>query len=159
MLSVKNERIFSLCLDEATKSGLLYQHGCIATCGGKILARGCNTTRRRNYSDIVVNNTCSCHAEISVIHKINNKFINTSKEHKRSKTLKKTTLYISRVKDTEDNSYNSAPCKDCLNIIQMYHIKRIIFYLNDRYYVMNPRDYTTDHQSYGQIYMDKLKRK
>jgi len=36
-----------------------------------------------------------------------------------------------------------------------YNVKRIIFYLENQYYIMNPRDYFTDHHSYGKIFIDK----
>jgi len=151
MLSFKNQRIFSLTLNEATKSELFYQHGCIATCGGKILARGCNTNRSR-YNHM---NSCSYHAEITVLMKIKYQLMKKCKQHKIHKIFKKITLYISRVKN-DNQSYNSAPCLDCLNMIKYYNIKRIIFYLELKYYVMRPEDYITTHQSYGKIFMDKL---
>jgi tRNA(Arg) A34 adenosine deaminase TadA len=149
MLSFKNQRMFSLSLNEACKSELLYQHGCVATRGGKIVARGCNTTQ---YNDT---NICSCHAEISVLMKLKYQLTKKCKPHKINKIFKKTTLYISRVKN-DDVSYNSAPCLDCLNMIKYYNIKRIIFYLELKYYIMRPHDYITTHQSYGKIFTDKL---
>lgn len=154
MLSLKNQRIFSLCLDEACKSELLYQHGCIATCGGKILARGYNTNRSRYNKDKFYIKTCTCHAEMSVLIKLHYHLSKKCKEHKINKIFKKTTLYISRVKH-EDKSYNSAPCFECLSMIKYYNVKRIIFYLENQYYIMNPHDYITEHQSYGKIFIDK----
>ena len=154
MLSLKNQRIFSLCLDEAGKSDLLYQHGCIATCGGKILARGYNTNRSRYNKDKFDIKTCTCHAEMSVLIKLHYHLSKKCKEHKINKIFKKTTLYISRVKH-EDKSYNSAPCLECLSMIKYYNVKRIIFYLENQYYIMNPHDYITAHHSYGKIFIDK----
>jgi len=153
MLSLKNQRIYSLCLDEACKSDLLYQHGCIATCGGKILARGYNTNRSRYNQDKYSIKTCTCHAEIAVLIKLHQHLLKKCKEHKINKIFKKTTLYISRV--NENKSYNSAPCIDCLTMIKYYNVKRIIFYLDKIYYIMNPNDYITHHKSYGKIFLDK----
>ena len=153
MLSLKNQRMFSLCLEEACKSKLLYRHGCIATCGGKILARGCNTNRSRFNQDKFAIKSCTCHAEMSVLIKMYNHLSKKYKEHKINKIFKKTTLYISRV--NEDKSYNSAPCIDCLTMIKYYNVKRIIFYLDHNYYVMKPSDYVTHHQSYGKMYINK----
>jgi tRNA(Arg) A34 adenosine deaminase TadA len=154
MLSFKNQRIFSLCLEEADKSSLFYQHGCIATCGGKILARAYNTDRTR-YGDKNANRwkTCSCHAEVGVLLKMKSQLVKKCKEHKLNKIFKKTTLYISRVKN--EMEYNSAPCQECLNMIRYYNIKRIIFYLELKYYIMRPHDYHTTHQSYGKIFIDR----
>lgn len=154
MLSFKNQRIFSLCLEEANKSSLFYQHGCIATCGGKILARAYNTDRSR-YGDKNAVKTCTCHAEVGVLLKIKSQLLKKHKEHKLRKILKKTTLYISRVKN--EMEYNSAPCLDCLNMIRYYNIKRIIFYLELNYYIMRPNDYHTTHQSYGKIFIDRVR--
>jgi tRNA(Arg) A34 adenosine deaminase TadA len=154
MLSLKNQRIYSLCLEEACKSSLLYQHGCIATCGGKILARGYNTNRSRYNQDKYAIKTCTCHAEMSVLIKLHQHLLKKCKEHKINKIFKKTTLYISRVKH-EGQSYNSAPCLECLSMIKYYNVKRIIFYLENQYYIMNPHDYFTDHHSYGKIFIDK----
>jgi len=80
MLSLKNQRIYSLCLNEARKSNLLYQHGCIATCGGKIIARGYNTDRSRYNQNKYDIKTCTCHAEMSVLIKLNQQLVqkNTS---------------------------------------------------------------------------------
>ena len=64
------------------------------------------------------------------------------------------TVVVSRVKN-EDTSYNSAPCNECLTMIKYYNVKRIIFYHENEYFIMNPHDYTTQHQSYGKIYVDK----
>ena len=69
--------------------------------------------------------------------------------------FKKTTLYISRIKFS-NNSYNSAPCKECLDRIKFFNIKRIIFYLDDDYYRMDPKDFETTHHSYGQIYINSI---
>lgn len=153
MLSIKNQRIYSLCLNEANKSDLLYQHGCIATCGGKILARGYNTDRSRYNQNKYDIKTCTCHAEMSVLMKLDQSL--SKKKHKANKIFKKITLYISRVK-YEGISYNSAPCLECLTMIKYYKVKRIIFYLEKEYYILNPRDYITQHQSYGKIFIDKF---
>ena len=52
MLSNTDYRYMSLAMEEAKKSQINYQVGCIAVVSGKIVARGCNTYRtyskRRN---------------------------------------------------------------------------------------------------------------
>ena len=43
ILSTKKDKLYSESLYEASKSELLFKHGCIATYGGKIIAKGHNT--------------------------------------------------------------------------------------------------------------------
>ena len=38
-MSIKDQRMIAIALDEASKSTLAYKHGCVATFGGKIIAR------------------------------------------------------------------------------------------------------------------------
>lgn len=154
-LSNKNDKIFAQCLNQAELSNLLFRHGCIATCGGKIIAKGCNTYKNYSSRDMFLNNCCSCHAEINVLRKIyHNK---KQKSWKLNKIMKKTTLYISRFSHNEkETSKNSAPCIDCLNMIKRFNIKKIIFNMNDQYYVLNTRDYHTTHKCVGQSALDRL---
>ena len=68
MLSNTDYRYMSLAMEEAKKSQISYQVGCIAVVSGKIVARGCNTYR--TYSkDGMIGRACSCHAEINVLRK------------------------------------------------------------------------------------------
>ena len=57
------QRLFSLCLNEASKSNLLFRHGCIATYGGKIMCKGCNTTT--SSTDNFIRNRFRCRIAIS----------------------------------------------------------------------------------------------
>ena len=41
-ISNKDHRFASIAMDEAAKSTLLMQHGCIAVLNGKVVAKGCN---------------------------------------------------------------------------------------------------------------------
>ena len=151
MLSRKNERIYSLCTQEANKSNLLFQHGCIATQGGKIIACGHNNNRCYTHNEQFLNNACTCHAEMAVMIKLYNKF---TKKSKLNRKMKEITLYISRIKD-EEIKYNSAPCIECLETIKKFNIKRIIFYLNDEFHTLRPCEYITTHHSYGQLFVNK----
>ena len=71
-LTGKMESVFSLCLNEASKSSLLFRHGCIATYGGKIMCKGCNTTT--SSTDNFIKNSCTCHAEINVLRRMFQKY-------------------------------------------------------------------------------------
>ena len=66
--SNSDARYISLAVQEATKSPISFQLGCIAVVSGKIVARGCNNYR--TYSkDGMIGSSCSCHAEIDVLRK------------------------------------------------------------------------------------------
>ena len=148
ILTNKMESIYALSLDAASKSNLLFRHGCVATYGGKVICKGCNT---HTYStDDFIKNSCSCHAEIFVLRYMFQKYKRQHKEEKIRRIFRKTTLYISRLAHSGD-SQTSAPCIDCLQIIKSFEIKRIIFY-NNGYHSMNPFDYETTHLSYGKIH-------
>ena len=53
-LSTKKDKILSQCLSRRTQS--LFQHGCIATLGGKIIARGNNTNKNYTKNDTFLKN-------------------------------------------------------------------------------------------------------
>ena len=144
MMSVKEQRMFSMCLTESHKSTLLYQHGCIATRGGKIYKRGRNHHNTRN--PLYMNNSCTCHAEVDVLQKVYIELHKKEKAHKLNKVFRRITLYVTRY-----NNLNSAPCIDCLTIIQKLNIKKIIFKLNDIYFIVKPSEYETSHMSYCQL--------
>ena len=53
-ISNKDHRFASIAMDEASKSTLLMQHGCIAVLSGKVIAKGCNNIR--------------CHSKDGLLH-------------------------------------------------------------------------------------------
>lgn len=70
MCNLRDERIASIALQEADRSTMKYhQHGCVAVLGGQIIARGTNSYRCQS-NDGYLTNTCSCHAEIDVLRKL-----------------------------------------------------------------------------------------
>lgn len=148
MLSRKQEQLFSQSLDMATKSNMLFKHGCIATYGGHIIASGYNTHKNYSSHDDFINNQCSFHAEMDVLRKIY--WRNTSKKWKRNRILRRTTLYISRYSGS-GTSTNSAPCAKCLQMIQNYNIRKIIFYMDNSYHEYDPKCYETNHKTFGDI--------
>lgn len=146
-LSNKKDKLYSESLYQASKSSLLFKHGCVATCGGKIIAKSCNTYETSSNNKFI-KSKCSCHAEMGVLNQI---YYNCKKKHKLNRIMKKTILYISR-SSMAGNSATSAPCMKCLEVIKEYKIKKIIFYLNDEYCEYNAKDYYTDHSSFGDLY-------
>jgi tRNA(Arg) A34 adenosine deaminase TadA len=150
MLTKKQEKIFSSSLEEAEKSNLLFKHGCVATYGGHIIASGYNTHKNYSQHDEFVHNQCSCHAEMNVLRKIYYRYRKMKKIHKLNRIMKRTTLYISRCSNS-GTSTNSAPCAKCLEVIQSFHIRKIVFHMNDDYYEYNPRDFETNHRTFGEL--------
>lgn len=112
--SNKDIRYMNIASSEAHKSLVTYRHGCVAVVSGKIVARGFNNYR--TYSrDGMIQNTCSCHAEISVLRKCIKQNIK-----------KKITLYIARI-SASDTLSASQPCIDCYNTMKQFDIKRIVY--------------------------------
>jgi len=69
-LNKRDEKYATYALYEANKSNMKHhQHGCVAVIGGKIIARGYNSDRTSS-SDGFLKTTCSCHAEIDVMRKL-----------------------------------------------------------------------------------------
>lgn len=107
-------RYMSLACDQATKSPVLYKHGCIAVASGKIIARGYNNYRTYS-NDGLIKNTCTCHAEVDVLRKC-------VKQH----IYKKIKLYVTRI--SHDNRILlSKPCYECYKIMKLFEIKHIIY--------------------------------
>jgi len=147
-LSNKMYNIYERCLGEADKSRLRYRHGCIATYSGKIIASGFNTSKYDK-------NTCTCHAEVNVLNKLYNTYTRKGQQDKILKIFRKTTLYISRL--TQGGvSDDSAPCIDCLKVINQYNIKRIIFCMNDTHYIIDPTEYTQSKPSDGHNFVHSI---
>lgn len=68
-ISESDANYLSMAANEAKKSKLLSQHGCVAVISGKILARGHNTLRTQS-KDGFISNTCSCHAEMATLRSL-----------------------------------------------------------------------------------------
>lgn len=158
-LSNKELSFINFAINEAKLSKCLMTHGCVAVSQGKIIGRGfnhhCNPT-----IDGFVNGQYTCHAEISAIRNAYYSKINKSKSNSNHiKFLKKTgiyhqdfkkiTLYVVRI-DQHNNIKNSAPCIDCIKMIRLFGIKRIIYSDDDgNFQKIKPHNYTKIHTSVG----------
>jgi tRNA(Arg) A34 adenosine deaminase TadA len=70
MCNSRDVRIAAIALQEADRSTMKYhQHGCVAVANGQIIARGTNSYRCQS-NDGYLTDTCSCHAEIDVLRKL-----------------------------------------------------------------------------------------
>ena len=73
--SAKDNKIACIAMDEARKSPVMMQIGCVATLNGTPIAQGHN--HYRTYSkNKIISNTLTCHAECDVMHKLHNMFRN-----------------------------------------------------------------------------------
>lgn len=109
-----DRKYIDMAAGEATKSSVLYRHGCIAVVSGKVIARGYN--KYRTYSkDGLISDNCSCHAEIDVLRKC-----------LKLNITKKISLYIVRISNAE-GLLNSVPCGQCYNTMKQFPIKQVIY--------------------------------
>ena len=134
-MSRRDARFVQLAAEEANKSSVGMQHGCIAVMHGKIIARSFNTTCRLSPTI-----WWSCHAETEAIKKI------TSVQREPQRI----TLYIVRI-TTHGGLHASAPCLHCMHAIQRCPgIKRIIYSEADGSITRcSPHKYCTQHVSFG----------
>ena len=69
-ISTRDERFATIAMDEADKSSMVHhKHGCVAVVGGRIIEKGYNSERSQS-NDGFLENTCSCHAEVDVMRKL-----------------------------------------------------------------------------------------
>jgi deoxycytidylate deaminase len=119
-ISNKDQRFASIALDEASKSPLLMQHGCIAVLNGKVVAKGYNNIRSHSKDGLLnFRKCCSAHAEIHVLHKL------CITELSR-KIVQKLVLYIVR-RSRSGEMAESAPCLHCTLRMKKLNIKAIVF--------------------------------
>jgi len=160
-----DERLASLALLEADKSTMKHhQHGCIAVTGGQIIARGTNSYRC-NSNDGYLTDTCSCHAEIDVLRKLERiltkkqihtsrwNVVNGNRSAKAGAFYSRISIYVVR-RGTQGNSYkNSAPCIRCAHFMKSVNIKNVIY--SNSYGKLTKckmQHYTTTHTSQGNMF-------
>ncbi len=142
-ISNKDHRFASIALEEASKSTLLMQHGCIAVLNGKVLAKGYNNIRCHSKDGLLnYRKCCSAHAEIHVLHKLCIMELSP-------KVVQKLVLYIVRRSRSGDMA-ESAPCFHCTLRMKKLNIKAIVF-SNGEGELEKRRinEYDTDKLTYG----------
>jgi len=142
-ISNKDQRFASIALEEASKSTLLMQHGCIAVLNGKVLAKGYNNIRCHSKDGLLhFRKCCSAHAEIDVLHKLCIMELSP-------KVVQKLVLYIVRRSRSGDLA-ESAPCFHCTLRMKKLNIKAIVF-SNSEGELEKRRinEYDTDKLTYG----------
>ena len=133
----RDARFVRMAMEEAKKSSVCMQHGCIAVMHGKVIARSFNTACRASPTV-----WWSCHAEMGAIKKINEQ----QQKHARRQRI---TLYVVRL--THGELHASAPCLHCMRAIQLCtRIKRIIYSESDGSITRcSPDNLCTQHVSCG----------
>ena len=108
-----DEKFANVAMDEANKSDLLSQHGCVAVINGKVMARGHNSSRCYS-ADGFLRKTCSCHAEVDVLRKLFHMFKpemyenNNSRSRNSRRRSKK-----SRRSDSSSSTFNLHDDRSC----------------------------------------------
>lgn len=120
-VSNHEDQMISRAIYEATCSPCKMRHGCVASINGKYITGGHNHYRIYS-SNGLINNPCSCHAEMDVLHKCL-KIVKPSK-------LKKITLYVVRISSTGIIGC-SAPCFDCMKKLSKFNVKKFIYSTDD----------------------------
>ena len=160
MCNMRDEKFASVALTAAQNSNMKYhQHGCVAVICGSIVARGWNTYGCQP-NDEYCDNTCSCHAEIDVMRKLEKillkKQLYMSKRNIRNCFLGRISMYVVR-KDKYGNKYkDSAPCARCTRFMKSLNIKNLIYSNADGTLTKcRVRDYETTYISQGGQYIEQ----
>jgi tRNA(Arg) A34 adenosine deaminase TadA len=142
-ISNKDQRFANIALDEAAKSTLLMQHGCIAVLSGKVIAKGCNNIRCHSKDGLLhYRKCCSAHAEICVLHKL-------CITELPPKIVQKIVLYIVR-RSRSGGMVESAPCFHCTIRMKKLNIKAIVYSNSDgELEKRKMNEYDSDKLTYG----------
>ena len=139
-MTSRDARFIRLAMEEARKSLVCMQHGCVAVMHGKVVARSFNTACRASPTT-----WWSCHAEMAAIKKINE-----HQKQQKQKQRQRITLYIVRT-TPHGGLHASAPCLHCMHAILLCPcIKRIIYSEADGSIKRcSPDNFCTQHVSWG----------
>lgn len=160
--TARDEKYASLALHAAHNSNMKYhQHGCIAVADGTILARGWNSYGSScSLKDKYLQNTCSCHAEVDVMRKIERLLVkkqlhSTNRTNMRTRFLSRISIYVVR-KDKRGNQYkDSSPCLNCGNFMKSMNIKNVIYSnASGTLTKCRVRDYATTYSSHGTRFLN-----
>lgn len=155
-LSNKDYYYACMAANVAKCSTMTSRHGCVATTSnGKILTTATNCIRACSKEGFVADQ-CSCHAEIHALRKLyyshvqsQRKKLNIYNSKKMKSFYNKITLYIVRI--WKNNKWcDSAPCEQCIKMIKILCIKRIVFTNeNGQLEKHNPQYYNTTFMTTG----------
>lgn len=146
--SRKKETFINRASIEALKSRMLFRHGCVAVYGGKQIASGYN--HHRTYSkdkSILTEYSCSLHAEMDCIRKLNNS--------RYKNKLKDVCLYVVKI-NSDYKLGNSQPCSACTSVLKSHKLKKVYYSVDDGF-VCSKVDEIVPRDSFGTLYMKKIK--
>jgi deoxycytidylate deaminase len=143
-LSTSDFKYISEAICQAQKSPVLMRHGCVASKNGRILAKGFNHYRTYSKNNIM-NNTCTCHAEMDVLHKL----INNGHTD-----FKKITFYIVRI-NKKDEFRDSGPCIDCSKVLNKCGLKKIVYTTNNSIIKTSLSNYTPTQTTSGRAFINR----
>ena len=154
----RDEKYACLALHAANSSNMKYhQHGCIAVADGTILASGCNSYGSSSSKDKYLQNTCTCHAEVDVMRKIERLLVKKQihNTNTRARFLSRISIYVVR-KNKQGNQYkDSTPCANCGNFMKSLNIKNVIYSnASGTLTKCRVRDYITTYASNGTIFLN-----
>ena len=154
----RDEKYACLALRAANSSNMKYhQHGCIAVADGTILASGCNSYGSSSSKDKYLQNTCTCHAEVDVMRKIERLLVKKQihNTNTRARFLSRISIYVVR-KNKQGNQYkDSTPCANCGNFMKSLNIKNVIYSnASGTLTKCRVRDYTTTYASQGTTFLN-----
>ena len=144
IVSLTDHKLISMAIDEAQKSPVLMRHGCVASRNGKIIARGFN--HYRTFSrDSIINNTCTCHAECDVVHKLLNSGVSD---------FRKIVFYIVRI-NKKNETKQSGPCIDCYNTLVKCGVRKIVYTTDEGVIKTNLTNYKATQITSGRAFLDR----
>ena len=153
--SRKKEKFIANASFEASKSPMLFKHGCVAVYGGKQIASGYNYYRTYSKDKTILKDyTCSMHAEIDCIRKIKN----SSFKNK----LKNICLYVVKISSNDCEFKNSQPCSSCTAVLKDIKIKKVYYTVSGSTFtlVCSKIDNIVPKDSFGTTFLkSKLNRK
>jgi tRNA(Arg) A34 adenosine deaminase TadA len=106
---MKKQRLIHVCFEQSLKSNLHFNHGAVATAGGKIIATGFNQSHAKFFP--------SLHAEVHCINNV----------QRIGLRLKKIRIYVARFNKAGLPMF-SKPCPNCEKTMRLHDVGQIFYF-------------------------------
>lgn len=104
------QQFIKVCVEEAEKSDIHFQHGAVLIKNNKIIARGFN-----KYSSHKPHHLRTIHAEMNAIRNA-------------GKNCENATMYVIRLSQlTDDGLGSSCPCAKCSKYMKLHKISKVVY--------------------------------